>query len=81
MSDKDFQKILEAVPGSYDDFVSYLVRNVTEEENRKKIADFVKDNPEKNAGYVLEFYDDNIWNEDDDYDDDTVFYDDEDVSA
>lgn len=81
MSDKDFQKMLEAVPRSYDDFVGYLVRNVTNGEDRKKIAEFIKANPEKNAGYVLEFYADNIWNEDDDYDDDTVFYDDEDEAV
>lgn len=77
MPNEEFQKLLEAVPGSYDDFVGYLVRNVTGEDDRKKIASFIKDNPEKNPGYILAFYDDNIWNEEDDYDEDTVFYDDE----
>lgn len=81
MSDEEFQKLLESVPGSYDDFVGYLVRNVAEGEDREKIANYIKDNPEKNPGYILEFYDDNIWNEEDDYDEDTVFYDDEEEST
>lgn len=36
MTNHDFQMILAAVSGSYDDFVSYLVRNVTEAADQKK---------------------------------------------
>lgn len=36
MTNHDFQMILAAVSGSYDDFVSYLVRNVTEAVDQKK---------------------------------------------
>lgn len=77
MLDKDFQRILETVPGSYDDFVSYLVRNVTETEDRQKMIAYIRENPKEGTDSVLEFYDDNLWNEEDDYDEDTVFYDDE----
>lgn len=66
MSDKEFQKLLESVPRSYDDFVGALMREVTDDEGRQMIADFIRDNPDKNAGYVLEFYADNLWDEDDD---------------
>lgn len=74
MTDEEFRKILENVPRSYDDFVNGQLHRVTNDEDRQKMSDFIRDNPEANSGDVLRFYLNNIWNEEDDYDENTVFY-------
>lgn len=75
ITDRIFVQALEAVPGSYDDFVSFLVRNVTADNERQMVLEYLKEHPEANAGDVLGFHSENLWNESDDYDEDTVFYD------
>ena len=71
MSDDEFKKILKGVPGTYDDFVYYLVTYVPDDEGRQMIADFIAKNPDKNSGYVVEFCDDNnLFGEDEDWDED-----------
>jgi len=77
MSDEEFRGILSGVPGSYDDFVNCMVRDVRTDEQRKVIAAYIRENPGLNAGYVLKFYTDHFWNEEDDYEDDDMIYDDD----
>lgn len=76
MSD-EFRKILSSVPGSYDDYVNSMARDIRTDEQRKMIVDFIRKNPELNAGYVLKYYTDHFWNEEDDYEDDDMLYDDD----
>ena len=71
-----FKDILKSVPRSYDDFVVGLTSEATEDDVREQIIQFITEHPEANSSDVTEFYLDHFTNEDE-YDEDTVFYDDE----
>ena len=76
MSDSEFRAILQSVPNAYDDFVNGFVKDITDDESRQKMVNFIKNNPTASSGYVIKFYTENIWNEEDDYEDDDMIYDD-----
>ena len=65
ISDKEFAKILRGVPRAYDDFVNGLTQDITDQNVRRQVVEFVKENPGATAGYVIKFYSDNFWVDDD----------------
>ena len=76
LTNDEFKAILEAAPKSYDDFVIGMTGEVTEDDVRQQIVQYIKDHPEANSSDVTEFYLDNF-TDDEEYDEDAVFYDDE----
>lgn len=68
IGDKRFEEILRQIPRSYDDFVSFMVRNVIDPAQRQQMVDFIQEHPEGTPSAIIRFYDDNFWNEEDDYD-------------
>lgn len=75
--DKEFERILRQVPRSYDDFVIGLTDHTFEyDEARKGIVQFINDHPDATSSDVSQYYFNNFWIEEDDYDEDTIFYDD-----
>lgn len=77
ITDTEFRKLLERVPNSYEDFISFFLRNVKDPEDRELMAEFIRNHPDASSGYVIQFYDENLWNEEDDYEDDDMIYDDD----
>ena len=77
--DIEFERILRHVPRSYDDFVIGLTDCTFDNDDvRKNIIQFISDHPAATPSDISKYYFDNFWNEEDDYDEDTIFYDDED---
>ena len=74
-SDEVFTQALWQVPGAYDDFVIGLADCATDHEVREHILQYIQEHPEANSSEISKYYFDNYWNEEDDYDEDTVFYD------
>lgn len=68
IGDKRFEEILRQIPRSYDDFVSFMVRNVIDPAQRQQMVDFIQKHPKGTPSAIIRFYDDNFWNEEDDYD-------------
>ncbi len=57
----ELKKLLESVPDSYDDFVGgMLVYLKDDEENRNKVVEYIKNNPEKKTDDILEYMDE-LW--------------------
>lgn len=73
----EFKKILKNIPGSYDDFVNGFGSSLEDEADRKQVVQFLKEHPDATTSDVLAFYRENLWNELDDYDEDTILYDDD----
>ena len=65
ISDKEFAEILRVVPRAYDDFVNGLMQDITDQDVRRQVVEFIKEQPEATAGYVIKFYSDNFWVDDD----------------
>ena len=52
------REALEKVPGSYDDFVEFIIEKVDDnEEASEKVIDFINENSEARTSQVLDYFD------------------------
>ncbi|MBO5623402.1 MAG: hypothetical protein J5959_17435 [Butyrivibrio sp.] len=52
------REALEKVPGSYDDFVDFIIEKVDDnEEASEKVIDFINENSEARTSQVLDYFD------------------------
>ena len=52
IGDKRFEEILRQISRSYDDFVSFMVRNVIDPAQRQQMVDFIQGNAFGNHSFL-----------------------------
>ena len=60
MNKADFKGILESVSDSYKDFVNGMLLSVKTDEDRDRIADFIKEHPSADTSDIADFFFDEI---------------------
>lgn len=57
----ELEKLLKSVSDSYDDFVGAMITYLKDdEENQKKVIEYIKSNPDKRTDDILEYMDE-LW--------------------
>lgn len=56
----EFKELLESIPDSYYDFVSYMTHKFTSDEDIQKITDFINSSNDITTSKVADFIDDEI---------------------
>lgn len=60
MNKSDFKKLLENVSDTYIDFVNGMLLSVKTDEDREKIAIYIKDNPNADTSDIAEYFFDEV---------------------
>lgn len=60
MKKSDFKKLLENVSDTYMDFVNGMLLSVKTDEDREKIAIYIKDNPYADTSDIAEYFFDEV---------------------